>query len=371
MAQIEEDFNPDDQSNAKDYDFDHQDEDSCKKDEMFKDKGELAMQVNHIKDSNELETDNNIGQKVENIFGQKINIATESEDYSQYPCVYCNHSIDISSFGMIICPKCDTKNHRRDPKININEFETIVDKETSNLLKNVIARINNNLIKRNYQSAYKFCQEAEILAPREPVTWRFYTLAEFYFEISKGKGERKKLRDIIRIVHDNLEICKANNLDNENLEAIKAEIGNNLFNLVKSKIGTCYSRGKRKKGYWSSKGRQLTITYLRIFEDCYRLTGNPIYLKGYVDELSKPFKWLIQKEASQELINLKSCGKDFNAALHLQRMISRIQKIDENYIPPKIENERMFIEIESKVKKIEEEKGLDDGSNGIKILSIQ
>jgi hypothetical protein len=106
---------------------------------------------------------------------------------------------------------------------------------------------------------------------------------------------------------------------------------------------------------------------LKLFEDCYRLTKDTFYLKGYVDELSKPYKWII-KSRSGDLINLSSCGKRFNAVYLFEKMVIRIQKIEPEYIPPDIEIERLSFSIEPV--KEEEEEG-QEKNNGISNISIE
>ena len=306
--------------------------------EQYDDPGELSELVNEV----EVEGSGNAS-----IVGATINIGTSEDDDTVYPCPNCQAEIDASKYGKIVCSNCGFKIFRRNVKLEITQFETIEDKNVASNYLNIIGRINNNFIKRRFKDAFKYCLEAEEIAPREPITWEYFSLVEFYYEMGQPKDRRKEITEILKMVRDNVKICEANNVDSEKIEQIKGEIGIYLFNLAKSKIGSFYSKSKRQKGYWSRKGRHLTINYLKLFEDCYRLTKDTFYLKGYVEELSKPYKWIV-KSLSGELINLPACGKRFNAVAYRERVIKRIEKIEPAYEAPEVETERLSISIQRK-----------------------
>lgn len=321
--------------------------------EKYDDPGELSELVNDV----EVEGSGNAS-----IVGATINIGTNEDDDTVYPCPNCQAEIDASKYGKIVCSNCGFKIFRRNLKLEITQFETIEDKIIASNYLNIIGRINNNFIKRRFKDAFKYCLQAEEIAPREPITWEYFSLVEFYYEMGQPKDKRKEINEILKMVRDNIKTCEANNVDSEKIEQIKGEIGIYLFNLAKSKIGSFYSKSKRQKGYWSEKGRHLTINYLKLFEDCYRLTKDTFYLKGYVEELSKPYKWIV-KSLSGELINLPACGKRFNAVFHRERVMKRIEKIDANYEAPEVGTERLNISIQK-----EEE---SDDNSGIVNISFE
>lgn len=307
--------------------------------ERFDDEGELSEFAN-VDTRNEVDVK---GSGNASIVGSNIIIGGNEEDDTVYPCPNCLTEIDASKYGKIICPKCEFKIFRRNLKLDITRFETIEDKAVESNYLNVIARINNNYIKKRYNEAFKHCVKAEELAPREPTTWVYFSLVEFYHEMSQPKEYRKDINEILRISRDNIKVCEANSVGSEQIEEIKSEIGIYLFNLAKSKIGSIYSSSKKQKGYWSKEGRHLTIQYLKLFEDCFRLTKDVFYLKGYVDELSKPYKWIVKRHQSDELLNLPACGKKFNAVGQRERVIKLIEKIEPTYQAPELATERIII----------------------------
>ena len=314
-----------------------EDERISDEEEKYDDEGELSELTNEVEVT---------GYGNASIVGATINIGGSDIDDTVYPCPSCQTEIDASKYGKIICPNpaCGFKIFRRNLKLEITQFETIEDKLLASKYRDVVARINNNLIRRRFSESYKYCIEAEEIAPREPTTWEYFTLVEFYYEIGQPKDRRKDIDEIFRSVLENIKICEANGVDLNKIDEIKGEIANRLFQLAKSRIGSFYSKSKNQKGYWSKEGRHSTIQCLRIFEDCYRLTKDITYLKEYIDELSKPYKWIV-KSLSGDLINLPSCGKRFNAILLRDSIIKRVEKNDLEYLPPEVENERIIITI--------------------------
>ena len=347
--------NSGEEDNRQESENDGEDEDLFKNEETYDDEGELSELA-----ANDVTVE---GSGNASIVGSQIIIGgTPEEDDTVYPCPNCQVQIDASKYGKITCENCGFNIYRRNLKLNINQFETIEDNSIASDYHNVIARINNNFIRKRFVDSFKYCKQAEELAPREPTTWEYYTIVEFYHEMGYPKGQRKEINDILRTVRDNIKICEANNVHADKIEEIKGEIGIYLFNLAKSKIGSFYSKSRKQKGYWSKKGRHLTINYLKLFEDCFRLTKDPIYLKGYVDELSKPFKWIVRGE-SGELINLPACGKRFNAVFQRERVIKRIERIEPDYEAPEVENARLDIYVQKPDK--------PDNETGIINISFQ
>jgi len=305
--------------------------------EEYVGEGELSDEAkNEVGNGN-----NNIGLNT----NRNVLISLDRENDTTHPCPSCYTEIDPDRYGKISCLNCGFVTYRRNPKVKITQFETIEDKKLANEYLNVIARINNNFIKKNYEEAFKHCKKAEEIAPREPTTWEFYTLTEFYYQ----RKTMKKIDDIIISLRYNIEICKANDVCKEKIEEIKGLIAIHLFQLSKSKIGFCYAKSKIEKGFWAKKGRANTIQCLYIFVDCFKLTKELFYLKEYVNELGKPYKWIV-KNLSDEIVNLPSCGKKFNAVANREKIIKKIQKINTEYIPPDVEPERLNITTEEFVK---------------------
>lgn len=308
-----------------------------KEEEQFDDEGELSEYV-----TNDVSVD---GAGHASIVGSTINIGVDSQDDTTTACPSCHNQIDANKYGTIVCEKCGFKIYRRNLKLAITQFKTIQDEEKEKQLLDVIARINNNMIRRRYNDSFKYCLEAEELAPREPTTWEYYTLIDFYREVSRPKEQKKDIQEILKYVRDNIRICEANDVEEEKIEEIKGEIGIYIFNYAKSQIGQYYSRSKKRRGYWSKVGRRETIKSLRLFEACYRLTNDPFYLEGYVEELTKPYKWIV-KQFSGLLINLPACGRRYNAVFLREKMIKKIEKLAPNYIPPEPAKERLTIKLQ-------------------------
>lgn len=301
------------------------DEASYSEDEnKYKDEGEL---ITNIDGDNNIALAHSDGNNV-----SQTNIYQGADIYdTDYPCPKCQREIDASSYGKIKCSNCGYVIFRKNLKLDIGHFKTINDKVIELEYKKVIARINNNFIKRRFKEAYRYCNLAEEMAPMEPTTWEYYSLVEFYYEMGKNKDKRKKISEILRIVRDNIKICNANNVEEEKIDEIKGVIGLSLFNFAKTKIGFFYSKGLKKKGYWSKIGRSETIHHLKIFENCFRLTNDLVYLKGYVDELSRPFKWIVKDRDSGKLRNLRACGKNYNAVSQREHVIRMIKKLEPSY----------------------------------------
>lgn len=328
-------------------------EDIDGEEEKYDDEGELSD-----------ESSNEVGVKGNSnttIVGSNVNLGNiQEDDDTHFPCLRCSTELDANRYGIIICSKCGQKNYRRNPKLEITQFETIKDQNASENYLNVIARINNNYIRKKYTEAFKYCLEAETIAPREPTTWEYFTLLEFFKEISQSKDKRKEINDILKIVKNNIKICEANNVAIDKIEELKGEIAIYLFNSAKARIGTYYHNSKKQNKYWSKIGRRATIHQLDVFSQCYYLTKDVFYLKGYVDELSKPYKWIV-KSLSGDLINLPSCGKKFNALAQRERVISKIKKIESDYEIPDVETERLKISIQNE----------DNNNNDIINISFQ
>jgi len=323
--------------------FDENLDESINEEEEKYDEGELSEQS-----SNEVGVKGNSNTT---IVGSSVNLGNiQEEDDTHFPCLRCSTELDANRYGIIICSDCGQKNFRRNPKLEITQFETIKDQSVSENYLNVIARINNNYIRKRYVEAFKYCLEAEEIAPREPTTWEYFTLLEFFKQISQPIDKRKEVNEVLKIVKNNIKICEANNVAQDKIEEVKGEIAIHLFNSAKSRIGTYYSKSKNqtKNKYWSRIGRQATIDQLNIFIQCYNLTKDVIYLKGFVEELSKEYKWIVTS-LEGKLTNLSSCGKKYNAVANRNRIINRIQKIDADYIPPKIPSERLNITTEEVV----------------------
>lgn len=276
--------------------------------------------------------------------GGDINIGIEEIDTDD-ACPKCYTEIDASKYGKIVCPnpECGNVSYRRNTKLNITKFKTIDDKALQSKYHDIVGKINNNLIRKRYKVAYRYCLEAEDLAPREPTTWEYYTLVELYHDL---KAKEKDIHDAIKTSKYNLEIAAANDVKNEKIEELKSIIAGRLYMLAKSNIGHIQSRSLRDKKYWGrGGGRKQTLSYLDVIKECFNLTEKTDYLEGYVDELSKPYKWMITSSDTGELKNLTRACRGFDAVGQRKKMIRLIQKTDENYEVPEIPIERIKINV--------------------------
>jgi len=325
--------------------------------EKYDDEGELSSKA-----VNDVDVE---GSGNASIVGSTITIGNNTDDDTLTACPGCQSEVDASKYGKTTCSECGFNIYRRNPKLDTTNFPTIDnEKSPTSQYHDVLAHINNNLIRKKYKDAYNFCVKAEKLAPREPTTWEYSTLVRYYYEISIPKNARKDIKDILKDVRCNIKICEANGVSNDKSEEIRGEIANHLYNRSKAQIGTFYAKSKNQTGYWSGRGRGGTINGLKVFEECYRLTGDVYYLQGFVDELSKPYKWIVLN-LSSDLINLPACGRRFDAVRERERIALKIKRVNKDYELPEIPQERfdMFFE--------EEEDGNDDVENGIEIISLE
>lgn len=285
------------------------------------------------------EEEDDVGELISN--NVVVNVNNSSQD-TEFSCPSCFTEMDASKYGKITCHNCGNYVFRRNLTLDIQKFVSIEDADLSLRYSDVIARINNNYIRRNFDSSFKYCLEAEKLAPREPLTWEYYTRVEYFVETSKPIKLRLKRKDILKRFRENIRICEANGVSPQKVEELKAEVALNLMNKAKSKIGRLYQDSINNKGNWKKGGLYKTRQNLKIFEDCFHLTRDPYYLKEYIQELSRDYKWMVKNDDG-ELIKLPSCGKKFNVVQERARLLQKIHKIEEDYIPPDIASARLLI----------------------------
>ncbi len=276
-----------------------------------------------------------------------INIASEDDDEDDdentTPCPVCK-TLVVAGYGITLCPKCGHKLFRRNPKIEITQFLTIDDQSEEKKYKKILSHINNKLIDKKYELAFKYCLEAEEIAPSESTTWEYFVLVEYYKEVYK-KEHRKSIEEIVKLIKTHLEKCKINGVEEERYEELVGIIANHLtFKVIKPNIGKFHTKDKKNRTYWSRYDLMAAYSFLRGYELSFSLYKDHIFLEEYVKELSKPYKWIV-RTINNELINL---GKiKFNAIVNRERIIKKIQAIKYDYSPPEIELERLeFIDEE-------------------------
>ncbi len=259
-----------------------------------------------------------------------------SEEEKFFPCPHCNTLLDGSQYGKIICtnPKCGKPSFRLNTKISVSNYPKIANKQDEERYKKVLDHINNKLKDGNYNTAFRYCLEAEQLAPGEPETWEYFALTEFYRELYRP--ERKmSVYNIVAIVKIHLAKCLDYEIEQERYELISGDIANRLFNQLRQDINR-YSQiyTNRKDPKWAT----MAVTALKAFELCYSLYNDVTFLIAYVAELSRDYKWLVETRKGI-ITELPFCGR-FNAAFNRQRVIEKIKAIQTGYEVPVIKKER-------------------------------
>jgi TIR domain len=260
--------------------------------------------------------------------GQSEANESEMESETTFPCPNCNYILEFKEYGKIICPKCEKPSFVRNYNLVIDDFNTIKDKKEQASYKKILWHISNKLNDGNYFPAYKYCLQAEEIAPGESSTWESFALTEFLIEINNNK-DRKPIFEIVRKVKMHLAKCKMYGIEKNRLEEVSGDIANRLFYYLKKQVNK-----------YHTKTNYTAIQFIKGYEYCYSLYPDLQFLEAYVYELSKPYRWIVQRIGGT-LVDLPACG-NFPAVANREKMISRIQAINEKYDPPKISLERFI-----------------------------
>ncbi len=245
-----------------------------------------------------------------------------------FPCSKCNSILEFKEYGKIICPTCGKASFFRNYKPAVYDFNTIIDKKDQANYKKLLWHISNKLNDGNYYLAYKYCLQAEEIAPGESSTWESFALTEFLIEINNNK-DRIPIFEIVRKVKMHLAKCKMYGIEKNRLEEVSGDIANRLFYYLKKQVNK-----------YHTKATYTAIQFIKGYEYCYSIYPDLQFLEAYIYELSKPYRWIVQRMGGAH-VDLPACG-NFPAVANREKMISRIQTINEKYDPPKISLERFI-----------------------------
>lgn len=278
------------------------------------------------------------------IAGRDINIGFKKSKDTRFACPFCYEELDSKVYGQQFCKHCRQsfylKNHERDKDVII--YKTLNPDEAKKLDK-IIAHINNNLRDRNYEEAYRHCKKAEELAPGEVATWKYFALTEFLLEITRDKITRKSTFLIVRSIKTHIDKCMDHGMTDPEYDDLVIDIANRLFNIEKARIGSYQSQytDAINGQIWTKANLAHLEKLLRSFEICHQLYDDPLFLKEYVAELTKPYKWVIMN-LEGTIINTPACGY-FDAAGKISMLKEKIRKKERDYELPKIPEERFLI----------------------------
>lgn len=284
---------------------------------------------------------NNAGRDIVNNYFTNYNKSVKEKKFS---CPNCGEPIEVKRFGRQVCknPKCkkDFIIKNGDQEDNILLYKTLLPDEAKKYDK-IIAQINNSLIDRDYVSANEFCQKAEELAPGEVATWVYFALAEFLLEIKRKEG-RKPVANIIRSVRLHIEKCKIHGMTPEECIPLEKDIAMKLYNIEKSRINSLPVKLRDSLGVpkWSPFNFKYLQALLESYDICYSLHKDSIFLEGYIEELSKPFKWVFRNWEGK-LSNNPASG--LNAEKKLLSLVEKIKNKNPDYQPPMIAEERFMV----------------------------
>lgn len=303
----------------------------------------------------------------------EITVDLRSPKETKSACPYCYQEQDRTKIGKNICsnPECG-RTFFIQSEVRVYIFLTLDEIETRQYNK-ILAHINNKLRDKNYVGAYQYCLKAEEIAPGEPATWEYFALTGFLLEITRNRNERKPTLEIIKIIKLHLDKCKDHGITEERYEELLVEIANRLFNLEKARIKSfrTYYRDDTGKEKWTRQSLFPLLTLLRSFEICYSLYKDPLFLEEYVNELTKPYKWLVKSLDDGEIRNTQLLG-NFNAKEKLKSLVRKIQEKKPGYQPPVIQEERFeILDSEDLAQLTVTPEPNAEQTTGINILSIE
>lgn len=274
-----------------------------------------------------------------------INLGQKPTKEDEFICPYCFLPLDSKTYGRQVCKNCKSAFIIKPPgqEEGVTKYVKITPEEAIQYEK-ILAHINNNIRAKKYDEAFNYCKKAEELAPGEVNTWKNYALAEFLLEISvRDKYRRKNTDVIIKSIKTHIEKCLDHGMTNEEHEEFTLDIANRLFAIEKSRVNSCQPENTDNINgdLWSKNNLAYLRRLLNSYEIAFILSDNVLFLKEYVTELTKPYKWVI-KNAEGIIVNSPACGY-FNAARKISTLTDKIKMIDKDYETPDIAEERFVI----------------------------
>jgi transcription elongation factor Elf1 len=264
---------------------------------------------------------------------------------TKYPCPHCAKELDDSKYGINTCSNCGKYFYVENKSIEVKIYKTIIDKNEVRLYNKIRARIENKIIDRDYEGAYEYCLKAEDIGPAEVATWEHFAITEFLLEIYKEKSIRKSSFEILKSIKCHIERCKLHGISDDDYDGLVIKIANRLFEIEKGRIQSLRAQFRDELGYekWSSRNIQYLLSLLNSFELCYKLYPDTLYLEEYVNELSKPNKWIEKSLENDSLINTEACRGLFNAVQKLIYLVNKIRKTKTEYEFPLIVSQKFVI----------------------------
>ena len=264
----------------------------------------ISTEITTIGDGNVTVTDTKVDGSI--ITTTVIVDLPKNEDDTSFACEVCNTALDAKGYGKIICTNCGKILFRRNPSLVLTAFKTLDVSEEKNYRK-ILSHINNKLKHKKYDIAYKYCLDAEELAPSESTTWEYFALTLLYKEWIVDK---KPTFEIIKNIKVQLDICKSYDIADAKYEELAGFIANKLFFREKTRLNSYHPIKKKSDSneFWRYNILAECYNCLKCFEACFKLYNDIRYLEEFVRELSKPYKWLV-KDIDGNIKNMPSCGK--------------------------------------------------------------
>jgi len=277
----------------------------------------------------------------ESVNVQQFNFSRPKD--TKYPCPYCSIELGTKKYGINECINCGKIFYIENPAIDVLKYKTL-DKIEAKEYNKIRAHIRNKIRDRDYLAAYQYCLKAEEIAPAESNTWEHFALTGFLVEIYREKNTRMSTQDIIRIVKCHTEKCKDCGISDDDYDGMVVDIANRLFMIEKSRINSLRAQYKDDLGYekWTRQNFQYLKTLLRSFEICYGLFNDTLYLEEYVNELTKPNKWMEKTLDTEDIVNTMACG-GFNAYEKLNTLVTKIREKKVKYNQPAIAEQRFIV----------------------------
>jgi hypothetical protein len=272
-----------------------------------------------------------------------IKIDLKSPKETRFSCPFCFKQLDTEIFGRQVCKHCKNEFYlRSEVDKDVTKYGTLTQEESEKYNK-LLAHFNNHLRDKNYEEAFKYCKKAVELAPGEVLTWKNFALAEFFLEITRDKSRRKSTDQIMKTIKSHIDKCIFYGMTDTEYDELTLDIANRLFKIEKSRVASYRSEftDYLNTEIWTKKDLFILEKFLRSFEISFLLSGNIIFLKEYLMELSKPYKWLY-RTSDGAVRNSPACVY-FDAASKLRSLTERIKKEEPDFEIPKISEERFVI----------------------------